>query len=88
MNYDEEEFVQRFCETARNQEPPPSLRTHQDLLDALESSKKLVMAPDSRDAAIDDLRAQLAEARSERDRYIARCGELEQRLAAVRQVVR
>jgi hypothetical protein len=39
-------------------------------------------------AAIDDLRQQLAEARAERDRYVARCGELEARLEEVRRVVK
>jgi hypothetical protein len=43
---------------------------------------------DMRDAAINDLRQQLAEARAERDRYIARCVELEIRMEEIRGLVR
>jgi len=43
---------------------------------------------DMRDAALDDLRDQLEDARADRDRAQARCRELEMRLDAIREVVR
>ena len=51
----------------------------------LDAKNKLV---DMRDAAIEDLRQQLEEARAERDRYIARCVELEIRMEEIRRFVR
>lgn len=43
---------------------------------------------DMRDAALDDMRQQLAEARADRDRAEARCAELERRLEVIREVVK
>lgn len=43
---------------------------------------------DMRDAALDDMRQQLAEARTDRDRAEARCVELELRMQQIREVAR
>jgi hypothetical protein len=74
--------------------PVPWVRhtDHQYLLDALEASRhvRLEAFPNSdpMDFALNQLRDELRDARADRDRYIARCAELELRLQRVREVVR